>query len=236
MCKTLTVKDIAKMIDHSLLRPTLADSEFREGIELAGKYKCATVCVAPYDVARAVDMLSGSEVLISTVIDFPHGSNLTESKVFQVERAVEKGARELDMVLAISRLVSKDYGYVEDDIRAVVEAAHSLGAVLKVIFENCYLNPELIVEACRICEKTGADYAKTSTGYGPGGARLEDVRLMRKSLSAKVAVKAAGGIRTLDELLAYRAAGAKMIGTRATAPILDEAEKREAEGNLKEME
>ncbi|MEW5817251.1 MAG: deoxyribose-phosphate aldolase [Spirochaetota bacterium] len=235
MGNNLSVKDIARMIDHSLLRPTLTDEEYHEGIELALKYKCATVCVAPYDVERSAELLKGSDVLVSTVVDFPHGSNLTEAKVFEAERAIERGARELDMVLAISRLAAGNFDYVEQDIRAVVETAHAKNVVVKVIFETCYLTPEKIVKACRICEKAAADYVKTSTGYGPGGATLEDVRLMRQSVSPKVAVKAAGGIRTLEHVLEYRAAGAKMIGTRATAAILEEAMKREAEGTLKEI-
>lgn len=236
MGKQLTVKDIAGMIDHSLLRPTLTDGEFFEGIELAKTYKCATVCVAPYDAERSAKLLAGSDVRVSTVIDFPHGSNITEAKVFESVKAIENGASELDMVLAISRLVSGDFKYVEEDIRAVVETAHERGAIVKVIFENCYLKKDKIIAACRLSEKAGADYVKTSTGYGTGGATLEDVKLMRENCSPKVAVKAAGGIRTLDELLAYRAAGAKMIGTRATAPILDEAVKREKDGTLKELD
>ena len=234
MAERLTLKDIARMIDHSLLRPNLTVEEFNEGIALAARYRCATVCVVPYDVKRAAQMLRGTGVLVSTVVDFPHGSNLTSSKIYQVERAVENGAKEIDMVLAISRLVSGDFGYVEQDVRAVVEAAHTHNAVIKVIFENCYLSADRIKTACEICERVQADYVKTSTGYGPAGATLEDVRLMRMSCNPRIGVKAAGGIRTLDDVLAYRSAGAKMIGTRATAAILDEAARREASGKLQE--
>lgn len=232
---SLTVRDIARMIDHSLLRPTLTDEEFLEGIQLASHYHCATVCVAPYDAARSSELLARTGVLVSTVIDFPHGSNVTAAKVFEAQEAVENGARELDMVLAISRLVAGAFEYVEQDVRAVVECAHALGAVVKVIFETCYLSDERIVRGCEICERAGADYVKTSTGYGPAGATLDHVRLMRRICSPPVAVKAAGGIRTLDQVLEYRRAGAKMIGTRATAAILDEASRREAEGGLREL-
>jgi len=233
--QALTVQDIARMIDHSLLRPTLTDEEFCEGIDLAIRYKTATVCVAPYDVPRSVSMLEGSGVRVSTVVDFPHGSNLTVSKVFEAERAMDCGAAELDMVLAISRLVSGQLGYVEQDVRAVVETAHSRGAVVKVIFETCFLTPEMIVAGCQACERAGADYVKTSTGYGPRGASLDDVRLMRENCSPRVDVKAAGGIRTLDDVLCYRQAGARMIGTRATAAILDEAVRRAETGTLRDL-
>jgi deoxyribose-phosphate aldolase len=234
--KILTVADIAKMVDHSLLRPTLTDAEFNEGIGVVKMYRCATVMVAPYDVKKAVEDLKGTGILVSTVVDFPQGSNLTESKVFEAEKALENGAAHLDMVLAISRLVAGHMDYVEQDIRRVVETGHAQGVVVKVIFENCYLTPEMIVAACKVSERAGADFVKTSTGYGPSGAKLEDVILMRASCSPKVQVKPAGGIRTLDDVLAYRKAGATMIGTRGTAAILEEAAKREAEGSLRELD
>lgn len=232
----LTVFDIAEMIDHSLLRPTLTNEEFAAGIELAKQYKMATCCVAPYDVDRAYKGLEGSGVKVSTVIDFPHGSNLSAAKVFESKLAIENGASSLDMVLAISRLISGEYDYVEDDIRSVVEFAHAQDITVKVIFETCFLTPELIVTACRLTENAGADYVKTSTGYGGGGATLEDCYLMRQSTSDRVEVKAAGGIRNLDDVLAYRAIGTKMIGTRASAEILDEAERRFKSGTLLEMD
>src|SRR5271157_99317 len=234
--KILNVSDIARMIDHSLLRPTLTDVEFAEGVELVKKYRCATVMVAPYDVSRAVKELAGTGIKVSTVVDFPHGSNLTEAKVYEAKLAMDQGAGHLDMVLAISRLVAGHFDYVEKDIKAVVETGHARNVPVKVIFETCYLTNEKIVEACKISERAGADFVKTSTGYGPAGATLEAVRLMRQSCSPKVQVKPAGGIRTLDHVLEYRKAGASMIGTRATAAILDEAVKREAQGTLKELD
>lgn len=236
MGKGLTVADIAAMIDHSLLRPTLTDEEFEEGVELVKKYRCATVMVAPYDVPKAVERLAGTGIQVSTVVDFPHGSNLTKAKVYEAELAMDNGAAHLDMVLAISRLVAGHYDYVEEDIRAVVEVAHARNVPVKVIFETCYLTPERIIAACQISERADADFVKTSTGYGPGGATLEDVKLMRASCSPRVKVKPSGGIRTLDQVLEYRKAGAAMIGTRATAAILDEAEKRAAAGTLVELD
>jgi len=232
----LTVSDIAKMIDHSLLRPNLTDAEFFEGVELSKQYQVATCSVVPFDVARAVKLLKESGVPVSTVVAFPHGTVPTEVKVFEGKCSIDAGAIELDMVMAISRMLSGDYAYVEDDIRAMAELAHGNGAELKVIFENCFLTKEMIVKACQISEKAGADFVKTSTGYGSGGATLDDIRLMRASVSAKMKIKAAGGIRTLDEFLQYRAAGTDRIATRGSQTILEEAARREAQGTLLELE
>ena len=232
----LNVSDIAKMIDHSLLRPNLTDAEFFEGVELSRQFKVATCSVVPFDVSRALKLLEGSGVPVSTVVAFPHGTVPTEVKIFEGKRSLESGAVELDMVMAISRMLSGDYAYVEDDIRAMTELTHSNGAELKVIFENCFLTKEMIVKACQISEKAGADFVKTSTGYGSSGATLDDIKLMRASVSAKMKIKAAGGIRTLDEFLQYRAAGANRIATRGSQAILEEAAQREAEGTLLELE
>ncbi len=232
----LSVSDIAKMIDHSLLRPNLIEAEFLEGVDLSRKFQVATCSVVPFDVARAVKLLEGSGVPVSTVVAFPHGTVPTEVKVFEGKRSLENGAIELDMVMAISRMLAGDYGYVEDDIRAMAELAHAHGAELKVIFENCYLTKEMIVKACQLSEKAGADFVKTSTGYGTSGATLEDIKLMRANVSPKMKVKAAGGIRTLDEFLQYRAAGTDRIATRGSQAILEEAAKREAQGLLKDLE
>lgn len=236
MGKPLAVTDIAWMCDHSLLRPTLTDADFDEGIAVVKKYRCRTVMVAPYDVPKAVQMLKRSTVEVSTVIDFPHGSNLRESKVFQAVKAIENGATHLDMVMAISRAVAGNFDYVEEDIRGVVEIAHAHSIAVKVILETCFLTPEMIVASCRAAERAGADFVKTSTGYGTAGARIEDCVLMRSSVSDKVQVKASGGIRTLDQTLAYRKAGCSMIGSRATAAILEEAEIREKGGTLRELD
>lgn len=232
----LTAKDIAKMLDHSLLRPSLTPDEVRAGIELALKYDMASVCVQPRDVKMAADMVAGTDVDVGPVINFPHGNAPTQVKVYEAERALDDGAVELDMVLPIGHLLAGDDDYVAGDIRAVVEAAHARQAIVKVIFENGYLTDEQIVKACQICQKVGADFVKTSTGYGPGGATLEDVRLMRQSCPPEMSVKAAGGIRDLDTLLQYRAAGAARIGASSSEQIMVEAVEREKAGTLQEIE
>ena len=221
-----TVQDIAKMIDHSLLRPNLTDDEVRAGCALARKYDVASVCCAPSQVSLVRDLLAGSSVLVSTVIGFPHGYSTTEIKVLEAERAVDDGAVELDMTLNISKLLSRDFDYVEKDIAAVCAAAHGRGAIVKVILENCYLTDELKVKACALAERAGADFVKTSTGFGPGGATFADLRLMRRSVSAKIQVKAAGGIRELDTALLVREIGGTRFGCTTTAAVLDECARR----------
>lgn len=230
----LIAYEIARMIDHSLLKPELTAEQVREGCRTAREYNTATVCVKPCDVALAKKELEGSTVLTTTVIGFPHGSNLTEVKVFEAEKAIRDGAVELDMVMNYGRLLSREFDYVERDIEAVVAVAHKCGVLVKVILENCYLTDELKAEACRICERAGADFVKTSTGFGTGGATIEDLKLMRRTCSKKVYIKAAGGVRTLDSALAVRAVGTARFGATATKAIMDEAYKREAEGTLKE--
>lgn len=234
----MTARDIALMIDHSLLNPSMTTKDLMEGFTLAKQYGVSTCCVRPMDVALAARELAGSGVGVCPVVGFPHGSNSTEVKVFESRRAIEDGGPELDMVLAIGRLKSGDYDYVRRDIAAVVEEAHRLtgSAIVKVILECFYLTYEEKVEACRICEQAGADYVKTSTGYAGGGATLEDVMLMRRTCSPRVSIKAAGGIRTLDVLLKFRAAGADKIGASATKVIIEEALRREKEGTLQEIE
>ena len=227
-----TVKDIAKMLDHSLLKPEMTRQTVREGCEVARKYDTASVCVKPCDLPVAAEVLAGTDVKLSTVIGFPHGSNRTDVKVFEAERAMDDGAVELDMVLNIGRLISGDLGLVEADVRAVVEAAHARGVIVKVIFENAYLNEEQKKTACAICTRAGADFVKTSTGYAPSGATIEDLRLMRAECPEHVAVKAAGGVRTLDAVLACRAVGCTRCGATATTAIVEEAMTREASGTL----
>ena len=221
-----TVGDIAKMIDHSLLNPTMTSKDIVDGCKLAAEYETATVCVKPSELSLAVSALRGSGVLPTTVIGFPHGSNKTSVKVFEAREAIADGALEIDMVLNIGRLLSGDYDYVESDVRAVAEAAHASGVILKVILENCYLSDGQKKAACEICERAGADFVKTSTGYGTGGATIADLELMRASCSKKVRIKAAGGVRTLESALAVRAAGAERFGATATKAILDEARKQ----------
>ena len=220
--KTITYEQLAKVIDHSLLRPELTEADVIAGCELAARYHTATVCVKPCHVELAAKVLKVSDVLVSTVVGFPHGSNLTEIKVAEAEKAMNDGAVELDMVLNIGQLRSGKTDYVRDDIKAVCDTAHARGVKVKVIFENAYLTDEEKVTACKLCEVAGADWVKTSTGFAPSGATLEDLRLMRANVSEKVQVKAAGGVRTLPALLDVIDAGVTRCGATATAKILDD--------------
>ena len=217
----LTYAEVAGTIDHSLLRPELTLDEVRAGCELAARYAVASVCVRPADVELAAGLLAGTDVAVGTVIGFPHGAHLTATKVFEAERAMEQGAIELDMVLNIGWLRSGDDARVEEDVRAVVVAAGTT-AIVKVILENAYLDDDQKVRGCRAVEAAGAHYVKTSTGFAPSGTVLADLRLMRASVSERVRVKAAGGVRTLDALLAVIEAGCSRSGATATAAILDD--------------
>jgi deoxyribose-phosphate aldolase len=222
----MTYADLAKMIDHSLLQPVLTDAELEAGLTLARDYNVASVCIKPYAVPLAVRALAGSSVVVGTVIGFPHGGHLTKIKVAETESAIDDGAVELDMVVNIGKVLSQQYGYVADDIAAVVETAHRRGAKVKVIFENCYLQAEHKIELCRICGEVRADWVKTSTGYGDSGATDEDLILMRQHAPTHVQVKAAGGVRTYERLLAVRQLGVTRVGATATKVILDEARTR----------
>jgi deoxyribose-phosphate aldolase len=222
LLERLTYRDIAKTIDHSLLRPELDDQFIADNLQLALEYDVASVTMRPADVVRAVAAVQGSDVKVGTVIGFPHGNHLTETKVWETERALEQGAREIDMVLLIGALKSGRDDDVQRDIRAVVDAANAGGAIVKVIFENAYLTDDEKVRACRLSEAAGADFVKTSTGFAPTGATHEDLRLMRTNVSDHVQVKAAGGVRTLDALLAVMVLGVTRIGATATKTILDE--------------
>ena len=220
--KTVTYEQLAKVIDHSLLRPELTETNVIAGCELADQYHTATVCVKPCHVVLAAEALKDSDVLVSTVIGFPHGSNLTAVKVAEAEKAMDDGALELDMVLNIGQLRSGKIDYVKADVEAVCDAAHARGVKVKVIFENAYLNDDEKVAACKLCDAAGADWVKTSTGFAPGGATHEDLRLMRANVSEKVQVKAAGGVRTLSAILDVIDLGVTRCGATATATILDD--------------
>ena len=228
--KTITYQQLAKVIDHSLLRPELTEQDVIEGCNLAARYHVATVCVKPCHVRLASEVLFDSDVKVSTVVGFPHGSNLTAIKVAEAQAAMDDGAVELDMVLNIGQLCSGKAEAVGADIQAVCDAAHARDVKVKVIFENAYLSDQEKILACQLCEAAGADWVKTSTGFAPSGATIEDLRLMRANVSPRIQVKAAGGVRTLDALLAVIDAGVTRCGATATASILDEFEKRVKEG------
>ncbi len=226
--ETLTYRDVAKTIDHSLLRPELDDAFVEDGCRLALEYDVASVCVRPVDVVRAGAILNGSDVAVGTVIGFPHGSQLTATKVAEARRALADGAVELDMVIQIGALKSGRDADVQADIAAVVEVGHAAGALVKVILENAYLTDDEKVRGSRLTEAAGADFVKTSTGFAPGGATHEDLVLMRRSVSPRVQVKAAGGVRTLDALLAVMELGVTRVGATATKTILDDFRARKA--------
>jgi deoxyribose-phosphate aldolase len=238
--------ELAKMIDHSLLHPTMTDQELEDGCRLAAKYGAASVCIKPYAVKRAVELLQGSGVLVGCVIGFPHGNSTTESKRYETEIACQDGADEIDMVINIGKALSGDWDFVERDIGTVCDEAHQHGAKVKVIFENDYLasggaglgGDDFKRKLCQIAERAGADWVKTSTGYGfvkgadgkysYKGATEHDLKLMRAACSPKVQVKAAGGVRDLDGLIFVRDLGGTRCGATATAAMLDEYRRREA--------
>lgn len=219
-------QDVAKMIDHSLLNPTLSIDDLEAGIQLALAYDVASVCIMPYYMKRCAELLKGSTVKASTTIGFPHGGHSTEIKVAEAKRALADGCEELDMVVNISQVLSGKWDAVEADIKAVVDVAHEAGQKVKVIFENAYLNDEQKIKLCEICSRVNADWVKTSTGYAPSGATHEDLKLMREHSAEQVQVKAAGGVRDLDALLAVRAIGVTRCGASRTKEMMDEARKR----------
>ena len=224
----LSYRDVAKTIDHSLLRPELDVDTVVEGVRLAIRYDVASATVRPADVSLAAELVAGTDVLVSTVVGFPHGSSTTATKLFEAARALADGAHELDMVLNIGRLRSGRDDEVRDEIRAIVEAAAARDAIVKVILENAYLDDEQKVRGCRLAEEAGAAFVKTSTGYAPSGATHEDLVLMRASISDRMQVKAAGGVRTLDALLAVMALGVTRVGATATESMLEDFKARKA--------
>ena len=229
--ETVTERQLAKMIDHSLLRPELDDAFVEEGCRLAAEYHVASVCVRPVDVERAARILAGTDVAVGTVVGFPHGSSTTATKSFEAREALASGATELDMVIQIGALRSGRDDDVEADVAAIVEIAHHAGALVKVILENAYLTDDEKERGSRLTETAGADFVKTSTGFAPTGATHEDLALMRRVTSPRVQVKAAGGVRTLDDLIAVMNLGVTRIGATQTKPILDDFRARRAGGN-----
>lgn len=225
----LRYADIAGKLDHSLLKPTLTDTELEKGCQLARQYEVASVCIVPHAVPLCVELLEGSGVAPSTTIGFPHGAQDSRAKARESELALAQGATELDMVVNVGKVLSGDYAYVKADISAVLDPTRAAGQKLKVIFENCYLSTAQKLRLCELCSTLGVDWVKTSTGFGTSGATLEDVRLMVANTPALVEVKAAGGIRTLDAALSFHDLGVTRIGTTATATILDEWRRRLAQ-------
>ncbi|UCF36546.1 MAG: deoxyribose-phosphate aldolase [Acidobacteriota bacterium] len=221
-----TYLDIAKMIDHSLLKPTLTAKELDAGCQLAVDYDVASVCILPYRLRECAEILAGSTVKTSTTVGFPHGGHTTSIKVAEAVQALRDGGEELDMVVNISKVLSGDWGYVRDEIREIVEVTHAEGQKVKVIFENCYLEDDHKIRLCEICGEVNADWVKTSTGYGTGGATIADLKLMRARSPEHVQVKAAGGVRDLEKLLEVRNLGVSRIGASATVTILDECRRR----------
>jgi deoxyribose-phosphate aldolase len=221
-----TYEEIAKMIDHSLLHPRLTDEELEKGCRIAIDYNVATVFIKPYYLRRCAEILADSTVKPATTVGFPHGGHTTKIKVAEAEGALEDGAEELDMVVNVGKVLSEDWEYVRSDIKAVVDLAHERGKIIKVIFENCYLEDRHKIKLCEICGEVGADFIKTSTGYGEGGATIHDLKLMLEYSPPHVQVKAAGGIRTLDKLLEVRTLGVTRIGASRTVDILEECKRR----------
>ncbi len=218
--------DIAKMIDHSLLNPVLTAEELEQGLQVALDYDVGSVCIMPYYLKRCAEALAGSTVKASTTIGFPHGGHTTAVKVAETRQALLDGGEELDMVVNISQALSGDWEYVRADIKAVIDVTHAYGQKVKVIFENCYLNDDQKIRLCEICGELGADWVKTSTGYGTGGATDADLKLMRQHSPERVQVKAAGGVRSLDRLLEVRALGVTRVGASRTVEILDACKER----------
>jgi deoxyribose-phosphate aldolase len=224
--ENFTYSDIAKMIDHSLLNPSLTTTELEAGCDLARQYDVASVCILPYYAARSAEILAGSTVVVSTTIGFPHGGHKTAVKLFETEQALADGARELDVVVNISKVRSNDWLYVQKEIEVLTALVHASEAKIKVIFENAYHDRPSKIRLCEICGAIGVDWVKTSTGYAATGATMEDLKLMRDHSPASVQVKAAGGIRTLDALLEVRAIGVTRVGATRTAEMLDDCRRR----------
>ena len=218
--------DLSKMIDHSLLNPTFTNEQLEAGIQLALAYDVGSVCIMPYYHKRCAELLAGTTVAPSSTVGFPHGGHATRTKLFEAERLIEEGCLELDMVTNISAVLSGNWKLVEQEIDAIVKMAHTANRRVKVIFENCYLNNEQKIRLCKICCASGADWVKTSTGYGTGGATMEDLQLMLDNVKAPVQVKAAGGIRDCDALIKVWSMGVTRVGSSRTSEMLGEVRNR----------
>lgn len=231
------VKELAKMIDHSLLHPTMTDEDLKKECEVAKKYDVASVCIKPYAIKMAKELLEGSDVLVGTVVSFPHGNTSIDMKVQETQKAIDDGAIEIDVVVNIGKVLSEDWDYIDEEIAAVRKVTRENDAILKVIFENDFLDDDKYkIKLCEICSKHKVDYVKTSTGYGMvkgddgkysyEGATDHDLKLMRKHSDPDIKVKAAGGVRTLDDLLRVRELGATRVGATATIKMIEDAKER----------
>ncbi len=240
--KNPTLNELARMIDHSLLHPTMSDAEVKAGCELSRDYAVATACVKPYSIRQALEIFEGTDVMACAVIGFPHGNSTTGIKVVEAEAAALAGAREIDMVVNNGKVKSGEWDYVLREVKLINEAVVAVGSILKVIFENDYLTDSEIIKLCEICTEADVAFVKTSTGYGfvkgedgrygYKGATHEHLKLMREHTADHIQIKAAGGVRTLDDLLAVRELGVTRIGATATQVMLNEAIKRGFEGDL----
>ncbi|KAK3997439.1 deoxyribose-phosphate aldolase [Cladorrhinum sp. PSN332] len=232
----VSLPQLAKLIDHALLQPNFTDGEINTGLEIAKKYNVAAACIKPYSVGAAKEVLAGTDVLICAVIGFPHGNSVTAIKVTEAAFAAESGAREIDMVVNVGKVLGGDWDYVSAEIKAINDAVVAAGSTLKVIFENDYLKDEHIIKLCEICTQIGVAFVKTSTGYGfvkqPSGdynykgATIPHVKLMREHCGPEVQIKAAGGVRSLDDFLYMMHLGVTRIGTSGTVGILEQARAR----------
>jgi deoxyribose-phosphate aldolase len=218
--------ELSKLIDHSILSPATTEAQFESGIQLALAYDVASVCIMPYYHKRCVALLAGSSVIPSSVVGFPHGGHTTKTKVVEAEQLIDDGCQELDMVVNISRVLSGDWKYVEEEIAAIVKLTKQAKRKLKVIFENCYLNNDQKIRLCKICCDLNVEWVKTSTGYGTSGATMEDLQLMLEHVTAPVEVKAAGGVRDCDALIKVKQMGVTRVGSSRTAEMMDEARRR----------
>lgn len=217
-----TYDDLARMIDLPLVRPDVPSERISGGLELAKRYGIACASVRPSDIDLAVRLLEGSRVRPGSVVGFPHGTETTATKLYEARDLLRRGAKELDVVVAIPNLLSREFQYVQIELSQVSELCHKEGATLKVILENAYLTDELKIIACRCCERAEVDFVATSTGFAPSGCTLADVKLMRQYLPDTIGVKAAGGLRTLDQVLEVYDAGCARVGTGSAAAVLDQ--------------
>ena len=218
----LTYHDIASMIEHAVLRPDLSEEEVHTACAIARQYQVAAICVRPSDVDLVVQWMQGSDVAVASIVSYPHGCGTTSVKVYETRDLLRRGAKEIDTVINIGKMISRQFQYVETELQQIAEACHESGAILKVAFENGYLGEDLKTIACKIVKRAGADYARTSTPFGPAPFSLDDVAMMKRLLGDRAKVKASGGVRTIADVLALRAAGCSRVGTIATVPILED--------------